>query len=1406
MNKKIEQISKIAQDVQSFGQVGYIIGLDVGTDSAGWAVTDCEYNLLKARGRELWGCYLFDEAQTAEERRGYRTARRRTARVRERLGLMQSLFDGEIVKTDDTFFHRLNDSKLLPEDKDERIATKYILFGDKGFNDGDYFKRYPTIFHLRAELLTTPPTDIRLLYLACHHIIKNRGHFLFEGQKFDVGDKSVVRSALNAVNTYISDDDETAATFSFDSFNEAVEVIKNTVLTKTDKLKRICSLLGASDVRLKECVKAIVGGTFDIKKLYALGDEECDVKSTFDCADFEAERGRIEQAVGADEIVLIDKLKSVYDFGKLSGLLGDSAFISVARVQKYEMHKADLALLKAFVREKCPKKYKDVFRISKGKSNYAAYIGMDKQKSYAKAKRDDFYAFLKKEVFSAGDLREFAENSVKRGDAPKEYAELWRSAADRLERGEFLPKQITSDNGVIPYQLHAAELDRILKNAARAFPFLTEKDERGLTVSEKIMKLMTFRIPYYVGPLGSVGKNVWAKRKSGMEEVHANAWNFEDVIDLDESENRFIARMTSKCSYIPTEDVLPKNSLLYSEAIFLNELNNLRINGEKAGGIREIVWEYARSHKKVTKKKIAELLRQEGVVLEGGLDAISGVDDKLTTSLASYIDFRGIIGDRVDIEREMCEDIIKWITLFSDKERLVRRIKAEYGDRLTDEQIGRIKGLSYSGWGSLSEKVLSGITSDRASTDGTPRTVIETLRAEDLAGEKGRPEYINLTEALTASRWGFDKAIAVECDAVGDGRITEKTIDGLYCSPSIKRAIRRTIDLVKEIVKIEGKPPLKVCIEMARGADEKKKGKRTASRKDQIIEKYKKIEADIRQWNGSIVLPNDVDERKFISDKVYLYYTQMGKCMYTGETINFADLFNTNIYDIDHIYPQSKINDDSLENRVLVRKSANARKTDSYPISGEIRESMRGFWQALKDKNLISENKYKRLVRNSPITPEEQADFQNRQLVATRQSTKAIATILKKLLPDTEIVYSKARLAADFKNRFGLIKVRELNDLHHAKDAFINIVVGNTYNEEFGHDARVYYCTDGNRKSDDKLFERRVKNAWDPDWLDRIAKTYNSNRCIVVRFVGEGSGALFNATIKTAGANDKLIPLKAHGAISDTKKYGGYDSATTAYFALVASKDKKGRPQTSLEAIPIIIDKRSRSLSDIVEYLETNCGLLEPKILIKKIRLNTLLEVDGSLAYLRGKTNDRIILCNANELWLNSCGDKEDPCGGSVEYLKKVVEFNKKYAEQKKFKRELKCDEEHDKISAAKNVELYDALVGKLGSGLYDGLSMSGQAKYLADGAQRDRFAAMPLEIQCVVIMKIVAFLACNSVNLDLTDFGQKADGKSEAKNAGVNLMSKFIGGKHIRMITQSPTGYYRNVVDLNKLADKDGK
>ena len=99
----------------------YYLGLDCGTSSVGFAVTDTDYNVLKFNGKSMWGSHLFDEAKTAKERRVARCLRRRRERQKQRIDLLQELFAEEIARVDPLFFIRLNDSNYIIEDKDDRI-------------------------------------------------------------------------------------------------------------------------------------------------------------------------------------------------------------------------------------------------------------------------------------------------------------------------------------------------------------------------------------------------------------------------------------------------------------------------------------------------------------------------------------------------------------------------------------------------------------------------------------------------------------------------------------------------------------------------------------------------------------------------------------------------------------------------------------------------------------------------------------------------------------------------------------------------------------------------------------------------------------------------------------------------------------------------------------------------------------------------------------------------------------------------------------------------------------------------------------------------------------------------------------------------------------------------------------
>lgn len=142
-----------------------LCGLDIGTNSVGWCLTDENNNIIKKSGKSLWGVRMFDEAKTCAERRSYRCDRRRLTRRKERIDLLQELFKNEINKIDPSFFYRLDNSFCVKEDK--KVDFEFTLFNDKNFTDKNYLKKYPTIYNLRKDLIkSNQKEDIRLIYLA----------------------------------------------------------------------------------------------------------------------------------------------------------------------------------------------------------------------------------------------------------------------------------------------------------------------------------------------------------------------------------------------------------------------------------------------------------------------------------------------------------------------------------------------------------------------------------------------------------------------------------------------------------------------------------------------------------------------------------------------------------------------------------------------------------------------------------------------------------------------------------------------------------------------------------------------------------------------------------------------------------------------------------------------------------------------------------------------------------------------------------------------------------------------------------------------------------------------------------------------------------------------------------------
>ena len=1342
----------------------YYLGLDMGTSSVGWAVTDKNYNLLRVKGKDLWGIREFDEAKTATERRTHRISRRRRQRELARIGLLKCYFEDEIMKVDELFYQRLDNSKYHLEDKADNVMNKNGVFNDEDYTDKEYYAEYPTIFHLRKELLHNKEAhDVRLIYLALLNMFKHRGHFLNAG----LGSEENARTLAEVYNVFVQMlHDNTEMVFSTDVKVALMEeIMSSRDYNRTKKSEKLAEILNI-DVKDKKkiaYVRAICGLKVNIKVLFEdlVLEEDKKVEVCFSDFAYDDTKQDIIDVLSDEQYQIIELMKEMYDIGSLASIMKGYSYLSEARVAEYEKHKRDLSILKTVVKQYFPQKDYDVMFRSENEGSYSAYVGS--YNSGEKRRRD-------MKGRKSEDLYKTIQKMMKNISTDDENV---RYILEEIDKETFLPKQLTSANGIIPYQVHMKEMRKILSNAEEYLPFLKEMDESGRTVSERILQLFSFQIPYYIGPTSKDSKTGWIVRK---EEGPVLPWNLEQKVDVKATSEQFIERMVRRCTYITGARVLPKASLEYESFCVLNEINNIRINGEKVSVElkQDIFNELFKKGKKVTRKQLVNYLLGKGVLEEE--TELTGIDVNINNSLSSYGKFKGILGEEIELDenKHMVEEIIFWCTVYGDSKKFLKeRLEEKYKNKLSTEQIKRITGFKFRDWGNLSKEFLE--LSGCNKSDGEAKSLIRMMWETNY----------NLMELINDDKYTYGEAIKdIQESALKTfNDIEPEDLEEYYFSAPVRRMIWQTILIIRELTKILGTPPTRLFVEMTRKPDDKKQ--RTISRKQKFIELYKNIKKEDMDWKG--IIEKADSEGTLRSKKMYLYLTQKGRCMYTGKRIELSDLFNDNLYDIDHIYPRHFVKDDNIDNNlVLVDKRSNARKSDSYPLEEGIYSSQKVLWKELYNSKFINEEKYNRLTGRSAFSDEQKAGFIARQLVETSQGVKGVTQVLKQILPDTKIVYSKASNVSEFRQKRDIPKSRLLNEFHHAHDAYLNIVVGNVYFVKFTQNPLNFISKEYknneviNKYNLSRMFDWDVVRGDEVAWragnetgeagtIAIIKKVLAKNTPLMTRYNFEQHGGLANETLYSArkANGEGYIPLKSTDKkLQEVTKYGGFTSVSTAYFFMV-EHIVKGKKVRTIESVPVYMSTRiEKDKSQLERYCVEQLGLIEPTIKVDKIKIQSLVKINGYFAYISGRQGKQIILRNA----VNLCLGKE-----WILYIKKL----------EKYKDTGTVD---DLLSEDNNKYLYNELTEKYSSGIFS-KRPNPIGEKLKGGVEK--FINLSIEEQCKLLVNLIGLSIIGGNGADLTLIGESAA-------SGKTLMSKNITDvNELLLINQSVTGLYENSIDL---------
>ena len=1155
---------------------------------------------MKKGKHHLWGSRLFDQAQTAQNRRNYRSSRRRYNKRRQRIGLLRLIMSDMALEVDPSFFIRLEKTTFLDKEDKKAILKdnykmNYNLFCDEDYNDKKYFKDYPTIYHLRKKLCECDEkADPRLIYLALHHIVKYRGNFLYEGQELHL-ESSNKEEDLKILFDILGKNNDTV----YDISEEQIQFILKTVvenISKTAKVDECMSQLklNSEDKKIvKEFMRGLVGNKFNVSKLYMHEDlqfDDEDLILQFSDKSYEEKITEYENVL-EEKMEFIDLMQRFYSWIELSKIVGSDsqhASISGAMVNIYESHREDLRTLKEVMLKIGKKEYDEMFKpTSKNVVNYYNYVN---PVACSGDKTDGFYKYVKKAIEKSDDSRK---------------DEILQKIANET----YMLKQTSKNNAYIPYQMQKDELIKILDHQEKYYPVLKEN-------RDKIISILEFRIPYYYGPLDGNKQFGWLIKKKGKENERILPWNHQEIVDVQETAAQFIKKLTNYCTYLPIEKVMPQKSLTCSMYEVLSEVNKIRIDGKllPIDTKNRLIEDLFFKRKTVKEKDLINWLKQNQLTV----GEITGYQKEkaFSSSLAPWIDFKEIFDEINDSNYDLIEKIIEDMTIFNEGSILKERLKKAYN--LDQNKVKKIMKLKYSGWSRLSKKLINGIRADNKF--GSSVSILDVMKESHMA----------LMEIINDQDLGFKQIIEKENFKNETGSFEYEDIENLAGSPALKRGIWQTLQVIEEIKNYMGHEPKNIYIEFAREEQEKV---RTTTR----VKKLKSIYNDIKNQldvHGKEVYSNlnKQDEKSSIEKRLYLYYTQLGKCVYSGESLDIDKLSN---YEIDHIFPRTLTSDDSLDNLVLVKKKENQRKLDDLVLPLEIRNKMEVFWKKLYDNGLITQTKYYRLMRDE-FRRDQIDKFINRQLVETRQIIKHVANIIENHYEDTKVFTVRANLSHEFREKYGIYKNRNVNDFHHAHDAYIACIIGRYIQIRFpGLEAKYVYGqymqnvkkTKNNIDKENHGFiinsmkyecidEDTGEVIWNPKRILDYIKCFNYRDVYITKKLDTNNRELFNVTILPNDKNSEKGKTKATIPVnklrSNVRKYGGFSGLQSDIVAIEGKKGKK--IDRRLINLPILL--RYVSIEDQCKYIMENNKYSDVKI-IKKIKKNQLIEIDGICYYLK---------------------------------------------------------------------------------------------------------------------------------------------------------------------------------------------
>ena len=318
-------------------------------------------------------------------------------------------------------------------------------------------------------------------------------------------------------------------------------------------------------------------------------------------------------------------------------------------------------------------------------------------------------------------------------------------------------------------------------------------------------------------------------------------------------------------------------------------------------------------------------------------------------------------------------------------------------------------------------------------------------------------------------------------------------------SPVVRRSIAQTIKVVNAIIRRQGDSPTFVNIEVARDLARDLKERRKAEKDmEQNRARNERIRQQIRTTFG-IDSPTGQD-----IVKMKLYEEQCGVCPYSGKQMSLERIFTDPHYaEVDHILPYSISFDDSYKNKVLVLSAENRNKGNRLPLQ-YLTGQRRSDFIVWVNASIHDYRKRQNLLKEA-FTAEDEARFKERNLQDTRTASRFLYNYINDTLlfapseRKRRVTAVNGAITSYLRKRWGISKLRENGDLHHAVDALVVVCATNGMIQQISRHAQFRECEyqqqeDGSYIIDRATGEvlRRFPYPW-PDFRRELEARLGSN-------------------------------------------------------------------------------------------------------------------------------------------------------------------------------------------------------------------------------------------------------------------------------------------------------------------------